>query len=394
MSEFDVLAVIAVASLLLGLIVGVVMYRADFCVTAMFRDLFLLRDGFMLRQLFVLVFVSMLLFESGRLADWIQTHPFPLLGALSLGSLIGGVLFWIGIVLAGGCVVGTLYKMGSGSALSLTAFVGMLAGSTVYAELHSIWSAFAETTRLSPALTLPQLLQLSPVVLLPVAVLMAGVIYRWYQHGLLVRAGYVTGYLQPFHAAMPLGMIGFSSYLVIGMPRGITTLYTKLGSSIEALIVPEHINQLKYLNTTLLNYNPPFALQSISGGAGPAWDGIAAIQYPLIAGIILGALLYSLTIREFAWHYRVPFRDYVSAAAGGLLLAWQHVWYLDVISGTCEKACQSKSVVRDRFISRSLVGQPFIGWAGDKELKQWRQSLLSLKMLLSWICEVGSVRHA
>ncbi len=110
MSEYDVLAVIAVTSLLPGLVAGVMMYRVDFCVTAMFRDLFLMHDIFMLRQLFVLVFISMLLFESDRLTGWIQPYPFPLLGAPGLASLIGSVLFGIGMIRAGGCVVGPCTK--------------------------------------------------------------------------------------------------------------------------------------------------------------------------------------------------------------------------------------------------------------------------------------------
>ena len=40
------------------------------------------------------------------------------------------------MVLAGGCVVGTLYKMGSGSVASAVAFVGLLAGSALYGEWH------------------------------------------------------------------------------------------------------------------------------------------------------------------------------------------------------------------------------------------------------------------
>jgi len=53
------------------------------------------------------------------------------------------------MVLAGGCVVGTLYKMGSGSVASAVAFVGLLAGSALYGEWHPAWSALAKTTRLS-----------------------------------------------------------------------------------------------------------------------------------------------------------------------------------------------------------------------------------------------------
>src|SRR5512139_4010912 len=102
------LLLIVITSSLAGLTTGYVMHRSDFCVTAMFRDLFLVGDRFLLRMLVLLVVVSMAAFELGRLGGLLTPYPFPLLGPASLASLIGGAVFGIGMVLAGGCVVGTL----------------------------------------------------------------------------------------------------------------------------------------------------------------------------------------------------------------------------------------------------------------------------------------------
>lgn len=118
------------------------MHRSDFCVTACFRDVFLFRALFLIRQLLLLVVVSMALFEASRLTGVIRIHPFPLLGPPSLVNLIGDFVFGIGMVLAGGCVRGSLYKLGAGSARSLLAV--MLAGSALYAERHPQWGAFAK----------------------------------------------------------------------------------------------------------------------------------------------------------------------------------------------------------------------------------------------------------
>lgn len=137
---------IVFASLAIGLAAGFVMHRADFCVTASFRDMFLFRDFFLMRQMVLLVVVSMVLFESGRLAGLIPGQSFPLLGTPTLASVAGGFVFGIGMVLAGGCVVGSLYKMGAGSAAGALVFTGMLAGSAAYAEIHPQWSAFARAT--------------------------------------------------------------------------------------------------------------------------------------------------------------------------------------------------------------------------------------------------------
>ena len=64
-------------------------------------------------------------------------------------------------VLAGGCVVGSLYRMGGGSTLSATAVAGLIVGSLAYVELDGWWLPRAKSMSLgSSAVTLPQLLQL------------------------------------------------------------------------------------------------------------------------------------------------------------------------------------------------------------------------------------------
>jgi uncharacterized membrane protein YedE/YeeE len=319
--DTSTLLLIVITSSLAGLTTGYVMHRADFCVTAMFRDLFLVGDRFLLRVLVLLVVVSMAAFELGRLGGLLTPFPFPLLGPGSLASLIGGTVFGIGMVLAGGCVVGTLYKMGSGSAVSLCAFLGLVAGSTFYAEWHPWWSSFAKATTLSPALTLPQWLGVTPAVLL--LPLVAGGIfylYRSQQRGLLTRPGYASGHIAPWQAALILAGIGFISWFFVGMPLGITTSYAKLGATLESLVWPEHVQGLAYFQVQGLNYIPPFAKNVVQGGAGPQLDAIAAIQYPLIAGITLGAAISALLVKEWRLHWRIPPRHYISALLGGLLL--------------------------------------------------------------------------
>jgi len=313
---------IIVSSLVIGLVAGVVMHRADFCVTAAFRDLFLFRDFFLMRQMILLVVVSMALFELGRLGGIITIHPFPLLGPPSLANVIGGLVFGIGMVLAGGCVCGSLFKLGAGSVASLLAVIGMIVGSTVYAELHPHWSAFAKSTVLvNNAITLPQWLGLSPTtLLLPIAALGGFWLHRQFRAGRMVRPAFAAGHLAPWQAALILALLGFASYVLIGMPLGITTSYAKVGAGVTALFAPEYVQSRVFFALQPLNYTPPFADQAIRGGPGPRFDGIAAIQYPLILGIICGALASALRLGEWRPRWRLPPRQLLSALCGGLLL--------------------------------------------------------------------------
>jgi hypothetical protein len=291
----------------------------------------------MLRMLVLLVVASMALFEVLRWTGLATPYPFPLLGPASLSNVLGGMLFGIGMVLAGGCVVGTLYKMGSGSALSALAFVGLIAGATLYAEIHPWWSRLAEaTTVFAGRRTLPELLGLSPAALVAPAVLAgAALVGVWQRRGALHRRAFAEGHLAPWRAALALAVIGALSYAVMGMPMGITTAYSKMGAWVESLFAPQRVAELAYFQAVALDYRPPLASASIQGGSGPGLDAVAAIQYPLIFGIIAGAAASALWLGELRVHWRVPARQYASALVGGLTLGLAarmvpacNVWHL------------------------------------------------------------------
>jgi uncharacterized membrane protein YedE/YeeE len=324
-------------SLAAGLLAGWVMHRSGFCVTAMFRDGFLLRDWFLLRMLVLLVVVSMPVYEGARALGLLEPYPFPLLGPPALTSLAGGCVFGIGMVLAGGCVVGTLYKLGAGSLTAVVAFVGMLVGSALYAEVHPAWAAAAKATQLhAQALTVPQWLNLAPAwLIVPSSALGGMLLYRWFRAGHMSRPSFARGHLEPWRAALILAGIGLFSWLLVGMPLGITTSYAKLGAHIEALVLPERVAALAYFSAQPLSYQPPLGDAVISGGPGPTFDAVGAIQYPLIVGIVLGGFVSAWRLREFRPRLRVPPRHLVSALLGGLLLGFGarlvpgcNIWHL------------------------------------------------------------------
>lgn len=305
-----------------GLIAGWVMHRADFCLTASLRDWFLFRDAFWLRMLALLVVASLVLFEFGRVLGVLHPDPFPLLGPPALTSLLGGLVFGVGMVLAGGCVVGSLYKMGAGRITGLMAVFGMILGASLYAPLHEYWSALAAATRLhADAITLAQALDLPHIVLsLPLIALGAVLVYRWACAGRMRQPAHAAGYLEPWKAALILATLGFVSWLIIGMPLGVSTAYAKLGAGVQSWFWPEYVAASPFYAAQTLQYVPRWGGEPLTGGPGPAFDAIAAIQYPLIMGIVLGAFVSARRLGEFHPRLRVPPRQLVSALAGGLLM--------------------------------------------------------------------------
>ena len=310
-------------NLSLGIVAGFIMHRSDFCVAGMFRDLFLFRRSIMLRSLLLLIVCSTILFDAARQIGLLPLYPFPLLASPSLANLAGGLIFGIGMVLAGGCVVGTLYKMGSGSLLGATAFAGLVLGSGIYAEIHPWWVGLAKKTAFLPGkITLPQALGVDPsVILLPLVAIPCYLFFRWAMDGHWPRLSLVEGYLQPWQAAIYLALLGTLSYILVGMPFGITTGYAKMAALLELPLAPGHVSGLTLFQTVNLKYAAPISGLRLEGGPGPAMDAVAAIQFPLIAGIVLGAFFSALLLREFHLYYRMPLRQYGSALLGGVILA-------------------------------------------------------------------------
>lgn len=307
---------------LLGLAAGFIMHRSDFCLAGMFRDFCLFRRTDMLRSLLLLVTVSMLLFEFGRLSGLLTHYPFPLLGSPSLTNLLGGAVFGLGMVVAGGCVVGTLYKLGAGSLLSLGTFFGLIVGSLCYAEFSPWWASVAKATSIFQGkTTLPQYFNISP--LYPVLLLSAvsgWLLLGWFREGKMHRPAFAEGYLQPWLAAIALALLGFVSWLSIGMPFGITTAYAKLGAFVELALFPQHLAGLPYFGSEPLQYVPPLGGVTVRGGAGPRLDAVAAVQFPLILGIVLGSALSAKLLGEFRIVRRLPARQLVAAVSGGVIM--------------------------------------------------------------------------
>jgi uncharacterized membrane protein YedE/YeeE len=109
----------------IGFLFGFFLERADLCGASAFSEVVLTRDARKLGGIWILIAVSMLTFAAGSSLGWISLNPKPLIWA---NYLVGGVLFGAGMVLAGGCVSGTLFKAGQGNLNSMAALVSIPIG--------------------------------------------------------------------------------------------------------------------------------------------------------------------------------------------------------------------------------------------------------------------------
>ncbi len=98
--------------LFFGFLIGIVMQRGRFCFANSFREPFMTGDGSMMRA----VMISLMFYVSATaVIKWAYIQP-PESGIYHpyFGTLIGGVIFGFGMLLAGGCASGTLWRMGEG----------------------------------------------------------------------------------------------------------------------------------------------------------------------------------------------------------------------------------------------------------------------------------------
>lgn len=306
-----------------GLLAGFLMHRSDFCMAGAFRDIFLFKSLRLVRPLVLLVTLAALLFEFCRLAGVLPTYPFPWFGPPAGVNVFGGMVFGLGMVMAGGCVVGVLYKLGGGSLLALVALLGLLSGSALYAEMHTWWVPLARQTAFATAAeTLPQWLGIpatGPVLVL--AALGGYCCWRWWQAGHWARRNAAQGFIPLWATAGGLAVLNTAAVLLSGIPMGVTTTYAKAVAWLEAWLVPGHVTSLAYFTATPVRYALPLDGVLRSGGAGPHFDIVAMVQLPLIAGIVGGAWLSAHLLDEFRIVWKVPSAQVFLAFTGGLLMA-------------------------------------------------------------------------
>ena len=99
--------------LLFGLLFGVLLQRSRFCLVRAFREPFLTGDSEMTRAAALSVGVSALGFAVLKSTDLRSFDAF-VFPAFWQGGLLGGVVFGVGMVLAGGCGAGSIWRAGEG----------------------------------------------------------------------------------------------------------------------------------------------------------------------------------------------------------------------------------------------------------------------------------------
>jgi len=105
-----------------GLVFGFALSRGRFCMNSAFRDIIVLKDYTLLKAVGLAILVSMIGFAIMDKTGVISVSPVTFWWG---ANMVGGFIFGIGMVLAGGCASGITYRTGEGMVSAMVAVVGL-----------------------------------------------------------------------------------------------------------------------------------------------------------------------------------------------------------------------------------------------------------------------------
>lgn len=127
---------------LTGCCFGFILQKSRFCFTASFRDPVLTGSTSITRAVLIALAVTSIIFTVIKYQAFISGLPIPgqsYVVPISLTTAIGGTLFGIGMVIAGGCASGTLMRVGEGFTMQMLALFFFIVGSLWGAHDFGWW---------------------------------------------------------------------------------------------------------------------------------------------------------------------------------------------------------------------------------------------------------------
>ena len=140
--------------LIFGLIIGIIMQRTRFCFVRAFREPFMTGDGGASKAVALAVIISVIGFSILKWSD-MKDWESQVFAGFWFGSLVGGIIFGIGMSLTGGCASGTLWRAGEGHIKLWIALIAFALSGSYFREWLAIsgWSM-----KLGEALFIPDLI--------------------------------------------------------------------------------------------------------------------------------------------------------------------------------------------------------------------------------------------
>ena len=280
--------------LLIGALFGAVLQQGRICFNSAFRDVILLKDNYLLKLAAFSIALEMIVFLLFTQIGWMHLAPKPL---NFLANIVGGYIFGLGMVLAGGCASGVTYRVGEG--LTTAWFAALFYGLTAFATSKGAFSGWSQWIG-QFNLTAPSADS------------------GYYAHGSGPTIATIFG-INPWIPAVILALLLIAWAFFTKTSNRPTKLNWKLASVLLAVIAG-----FGFVTSTLSG-------RAYGLGVTAGWANLVAgfvNNTPLtwegteILGIILGAAVMAVTTREFKLRMPKNPLTYVQVALGGALMGF------------------------------------------------------------------------
>lgn len=121
---------------------GFILQKTRFCFTASMRDPYLTGGTSLTKAVLVALAVTTIGFTAIKYGAFLSGAPIPgqsFVVPVSMATVIGGFMFGVGMVIAGGCASGTLMRVGEGFYMQMLSLLFFVIGSLWAAHDYGWW---------------------------------------------------------------------------------------------------------------------------------------------------------------------------------------------------------------------------------------------------------------
>jgi len=317
----------------IGCFVGFVLQRSRFCFASAFRDLFLFGTSKTLKG----ILIGLLVATIGFVIIMSKEIPFPSFGGvpgqahilpLGLSTIVGGISFGFGMVISGGCVSGSLYRLAEGYIASAVTLFGIMIGLALLFFSWNWW--WDRIISYEPQIWLPEYLGYGFSLVITLLILFGlFVLVIWIESRssisfpdlkenefndtfksrleTIFHSIFVRGWSPLIGGAM-LGGLGVLLYMV-HMPLGVTG---ELGRWVTITV--------STIGITLPELK---GLSDLGGCSGQSSEsGIFGHTFAVTVGVIAGSLFAAMGSHEFKLRFPREKRRYIQALIGGIIMGY------------------------------------------------------------------------
>lgn len=305
------------ALMVVGGLLGMVLYHAAFGFTAAWRVFITERRGRGLRAQMVMLAIAVLLFFPALGAGSLFGQPVNgFVAPIGMSVVFGAFLFGIGMQLGGGCASGTLFTAGGGNARMLITLVFFIIGSLIGTAHFTWWQSLPAFQPVSLVETAGTGGGIVVSLALFVAIAALTVMMEKRRHGQLERTAkrdvgnrrWLTGPWPLLAGAVALALLNFATLALAGRPWGVTSAFALWGAKGFTALGGD-VSQWGYWQAS---WNAAALETTI-------WRDITSLMN---IGIMVGALIAASLAGRFAPNFRIPLRSVLAAAIGGIMLGY------------------------------------------------------------------------